>query len=104
MSVSLKDRLLKYLESRNEWIPKEEIIQTAKTAYEAEKKGLSSEYVGRTLRQLAEEGKIQSSLYKGKKGQDLVKYSALKVEKETKPQMLVEIITLSDGSIIAKTI
>lgn len=98
MPVSLKARLKRYLETNQGWHPKEQIIQTAKQAYESEKRDLSSEYVGRMLRTLAESGEIQFDYYKGKKGQDLVKYAALNVAKPPKP--IFEVI-IKDGTPVA---
>lgn len=104
-TLSLKTRIVNYLVNQDRWFSKQELVDIIKGAFEAEKKGITTDYISRALRDLSE-GKnpqIQRDYYKGDKNQDLVKYSALKVEKEIKPQLQVSIVEIN-GQVIAKII
>jgi len=60
MRLSLKDRLLRYLKNRNDWISSGELQRIA-----AENTSYTPQTVGRDLRRLREDGKIERELRRG---------------------------------------
>lgn len=66
----------------------------------AEKEEYSFEYLGRTCRQLAEQGLINVDYYKGKRGQTLARYARLNTEK---PQIIKPLMVEKDGVMFVLT-
>lgn len=71
MKSTLRTILLTHIQSIQGWIPKGSLYSVG------EEEGYSPEYVGRELRTLAEEGKIQVDYYKSKRNIELARYSRL---------------------------
>lgn len=91
MKDDLKNRIISYLNYRNEWIPKQELVDAIKGQYDALKEGITTDYIGRALRKMAEHGEINHDFYKGKKKQKLSKYAPSSKEKEVKKKDVYKI-------------
>lgn len=82
--MNLKERIKNYLSLRNEWVSKEQIVEVAKEAFKKEGKGITSDYIGRCLRSLAESEEIAVSYYKSAKGKDIARYASIGTEEPKK--------------------
>lgn len=82
---SLKQLLLNEINAFQGWMTKGQLYLVA------EREEYSPENCGRRLRELAEEGKIQVDTYRGKRNQELVRYSRLGESKPlpSKPKITI---------------
>lgn len=76
--VTLKEQILWLLDKKQDWIVKEDIVQTIMKAYLARGKKKTSDTIGRTLRDLAEGNEINLD-YRGNK--KIAWYAPLTAEK-----------------------
>lgn len=83
--MSLQTILLEKINNTTTWLNKGELYQVG------EEEGFSPEYVGRELRTLAKEGKIQVSYYKSKKNIELARYARIGTETPVRPKEIEEI-------------
>lgn len=91
---SLKLFLLSYIDANEGWHNKGQLYAIG------DEEGYSPEYVGRELRALAEENKIQVSYYKSKRNIELARYSRLG-ESIPKPVVPKIQIVERDGKMVA---
>lgn len=92
--TALKNQLLHYLATNPGWHKKVELYLVS------ENLGFSPESGARRLRELADEGKITAGYYAGKYAKKLTKYTA----DETPQTSTVQVVTLEDGTRVAKMI
>lgn len=95
MKTSLKNRIVKYLETCNCWVSGDIIEKKAQQA------GHKASYGARQARLAVEEGLIQKEERKTKTGKTVVWYAPLNKEKPKQYKIIYEPVRKPDGRMVA---
>lgn len=107
MKTSLKNRIITWLERYNDWIAKERLVEIVKDAYNKENRGITSEYINRTLRDLASDYDREGR--KKPNGREInvntdkgyAEYAPITKEKPKQYKIIYEPVRKPDGRMVA---